>query len=64
MVDPRARCTHEGGGSQRDRSAMKRWFRESRLLYENKFGTRFGYGLYRALRVRGAAPAYDPALRS
>ena len=49
-VEPRARVTHEGGGSRQDASATTRAFRSSRLAYEEKHGTRLGAFLYRGFR--------------
>ena len=42
--------------------AQRRHFRRSRLIFENKFGTRLGFALYRLLRARGTDVVWDPTL--
>lgn len=59
LVQPAARCRHQEGGSHSDRKAMQRFFRESRLLYENRHGNRLRFLIYRCLRARGLKVKYD-----
>lgn len=50
-VDPRAVCVHEEGGSVIDDQSRLRAYRESRLRYETKHGSRLGAAIYRLLRI-------------
>ena len=62
-VQPAARCAHSEGHSHAESGRMKEHFRRSRLLYENKHGSRLGFLLYKLLRARDCELKYDGARR-
>lgn len=63
MIEPGAVCRHEEGHSTESQESTRRHFRRSRLLYENKFGSRLAFLLYRILRARDADLDWDDELR-
>jgi len=63
LVEPRARCLHLEGHSHPDPATMRDRFRRSRLLYENKHGSRLGFLIYKLLRARDVPMRYDPRRR-
>jgi len=62
-VVPEARCTHHEGASHGDTDDIRLHFRRSRLLYENKHGSRLAFAAYRLLRGADTGIDYDPELR-
>lgn len=63
MVEPEARCSHIEGASHENETSMRKHYRRSRLLYENKHGGRLGFHLYKLLRARDIPLSYDPSKR-
>lgn len=63
MVEPSAVCRHKEGASFNDKSAASAHFRRSRLIYENKHGSRFGFMIYKLLKARGIDLSYDFKLK-
>lgn len=62
-VEPRAVCRHAEGHSSDTPNAVREHYRRSRLLYENKFGSRLGFVLYKLLRARHVDVTWDDRLR-
>jgi GT2 family glycosyltransferase len=62
-VEPDATCRHLEGHSSSSPDSARRQFRRSRLLYENKFGSRLGFFLYKLLRARETNLDWDAELR-
>lgn len=52
MVEPAAVCRHIEGHSFDDAAGARPHYRRSRLIYENRHGSRSGFWLYRLLRGR------------
>jgi len=58
-VEPSALCHHLEGYSQPKAADQRHHFRRSRLIYENKYGSRLGFELYKLLRARCVDLKYD-----
>jgi GT2 family glycosyltransferase len=63
MLQPEAQCKHREGSTQPDKDRMRLCSRRSRLLYENRHGTRLGFLVYKLLRARKIDYKYDPSER-
>jgi len=61
-VEPSARCRHLEGYSQPEAADQRLHFRRSRLIYENKYGSRLGFALYKLLRARSVDLNFDKTL--
>jgi len=62
-VEPDATARHLEGHSSDSPESARRQFRRSRLLYENKFGSRLRFLIYKLLRARDAELDWDEDLR-
>lgn len=63
-VEPGASCRHAEGHSSASPESTRRHFHRSRLLYENKFGSRLVFFLYRILRARDVDLEWNEKLRT
>ncbi len=58
-VEPSALCRHLEGYSQPEADDQRLHFRRSRLIYENKHGSRLGFSLYKFIRARSIDLKFD-----